>query len=126
MAGSVGIGDAHVQVVVMVGKRPDDPRRASQPDLGPHQHRARARGDQQVDEVLRERTIDLAWAGGRAPPAVATGVIDVGVQISAPWSAEVSDQHRQGTRIAIPVAVRDAQEQPDQGVGGEPPPTTIR
>ena len=61
--------EAHVHVILVVRVRHDDAARAVQPRRVPDEDDRRARGDEAVEQILRQLPVDLL---GRAVPAVQT------------------------------------------------------
>ena len=67
-------------MVVVVGEDLDDARRAGELDVRADKDPHRARHHEPVDEILREPTIDLVGATGRALASVTAGVVDLDVE----------------------------------------------
>ena len=74
------VGDPHVHVVVVMDERHDDPARPVQVQVRPDEELDGAGRPEAIDEILRQRAIDLRRAHRRERRAVAARVHDVGVE----------------------------------------------
>ena len=124
-------GMPHVQVVVVVARALDDAPRAAQADARADEHLLRARGDEAVDEVLRERA-GRPGPGrrGRARRPSRARVEDVDVEAvlvrgvaeaaeaavedAAARPAEVADEHERRRPGGRPGTRRDALDERDE------------
>jgi hypothetical protein len=69
-----------VQVVVVVHERHHYLARPAQPERRPDEDVLGALAHERVDELLRRLAVDLPGPAGAAQQAVATRVVDVGVE----------------------------------------------
>src|SRR5438045_3085116 len=72
--------DSDVHVVVVVPEDAHDSRRAPQVGVRPDEDPHRARRDKSVEQVLRQRPVDLVGSNRRALPTVEPRVVDVDVE----------------------------------------------
>ena len=102
-----------VQVVVVVDEHLHDPRGPRRPSDGPTKTYSGSVADEQVDQLLRGRAVDLVGPARAAQPAVEPRVVDVGVEpvlvrrvadaaearaeVAAARAREVADEHRRRT-----------------------------
>src|SRR3954469_4774339 len=137
-ARSVGGGRvAHVQVVVVVDQRRDDPARAAQVQPGADEDLDGARLHEAEDELLGEAAVDLPRAEGRALAPVAAGVVHVDVEAGlmagvaeaavaraeepAVRPREVADEDPRAVRVLVAVLAQHELHAVD-GLGRAPAP----
>src|SRR5439155_24787431 len=86
-----------------------------------------ARRDKSVEQVLRQRPVDLLGANRRALPAVKPWVVDVdvepvlvrdvlGPEVAAVRTTEIADPYPRRVRMSTHVAGHDVQHDPDEPV----------
>ena len=126
----------------MVDERHDDRARAAQVQVRPDEELDRAGRAEAVDEVLRQRAIDLGRAPGAAQRrAVAARVHDVGVEavlvrvVAEPAvaraerpalrTAEVGDEDRRHARVRLAELAGHRVEQHDERIGAPAPPVAV-
>ena len=121
----------------MVGDRLHDVRRAAEADVLADERELRARGDEAVDEVLRERAVDVLHGRRRQQRAVGARVEHVDVEAvlvrgvaeaavvraerPAPRAAEVADEHRRRAGVREPVVAQHGEQVGEQAVGAPAP-----
>ncbi len=126
-----------------MGQRLNDRTRAAQAKAGTREDALDARGDEAVDEVLGEASIDMGDLCRCSPPSVLASVIDVdvepvlvrhvsdaagdaGAEVAAPRAAEVADEQTRRLRMGPAVLARDAQDEAHQPVGPVAAPAAAR
>src|SRR6188474_1342922 len=77
---SARISEADVHVVLVVRIRSDNVTRSAQVGRVANEDLARARGDEAVEQLLRETSIDLRGGSRCLQPSVAAWVVDVDVE----------------------------------------------
>jgi hypothetical protein len=113
-------GDADVEMVVVVPKNLHDAGRPRKARVRANVNQIGACGDEQVDERLGERPVDLLGALRRTLSPVATRVVDIGVEAvlvrgvlrperpAAP-AAEIADAEARRTRMSACISPDDPQ-----------------
>src|SRR3954452_5020352 len=133
----------HVQVVVVMDQRRDDPARPAQVQWRADEDPHGARAHEAVDELLGGAAVDLGGTEGGALEPVAARVVDVGVEpglvreVPEPAVAgaeeaavrprEVPDQHARGVGVGVVVLAQDELDALDRlGRAPAPPPAVGR
>ncbi len=128
--------DSRVQMVVVVPQHAHDAPRAGEPGVGADVDELHTRGDEAVDEILREAPVDLRDERRRPLLAVAPGVVDVDVasvlvchvhraERAASSEADVADADPRGRRVGLRVLTDDSQDDAKKPVGTPAPFTAV-
>jgi hypothetical protein len=129
-------GDAHVQMVVVAGENLDDGGRAAKARVRPDEDARRTRLDEEIDERLRERKVDLVDPCRRPLAPVEAWVIDIdvepvlmrdvtGPEPASPPLAQVPHAQARCARVPGGVRRRNVQDPPDELVGAPAAPGAI-
>lgn len=129
-------------MIVVVGERLNDLRRPAEAGVWADKDTRGARGDEAINEILRESLVDLADALGRPFTSVAPRVEDVNVEpvlvggmadaaeaapkLAAVRAAEVTDSNARRPGVGIRVGTDDAQYGRDEPIRAPAAPATIR
>jgi hypothetical protein len=133
----VRVANADVEMVVVVPEHSHDSGRPPQLGVGPDIDDIRARGDEQVDERLGERPVDLRGVLRRALSPVQTRVVHVRVEAvlmrcmlrsegPAPPAAEIADADARRFGVSARVSLDDAEHGADEIVRAPPAPGAVR
>ena len=132
---SARISEADVHVVLVVRIRSDNVTRSAQVGRVADEDLARACGDEAVEQLLGETSIDLRGGSRRLQPSVAAWVVDVDVEPvlvgdvlihdTAVPEADVTDDDLRGLRVRLSVPSEHLDDRPDRVFMAVEPPGQV-